>query len=107
MGYAAQYIVPSAMFGALALWSLLRTWRWPSPLLLAVLGNVHLITFLPHLGYQHQVASSRYLLGLALATVLWAGSAKSRWLLWLTLIFAMSFFAYFYGLIKQDPAYLW
>src|SRR5204863_8724266 len=81
-----------------------------SPLLLAVLGNAHLLTFLPHNGYQHQVAVSRYMLGLALAAVLWAGSerqASRRWLLWLTPLFAISFLAYLYGLIRQDPAYLW
>jgi hypothetical protein len=65
------------------------------------------MTFLPHLGYQHQVAASRYLLGLALAAVLWAGASRPRWLLWLTLIFLMGLLAYLYGLVKQDPAYLW
>jgi hypothetical protein len=107
LSYAAQYIVPTALFGALALWRLLRTWRWPSPLLIAVLGNVHLLMFLPHLGYQHQVATSRYLLGLALAAVLWGGTARPRWILWLSLIFALTFFTFLYGLLKQDPAYLW
>ncbi len=107
LGYAAQYIVPTAIFGALALWQLIRTWRWPPPLTIALLGNVHLLMFLPRLGYQHQVASSRYLLGLALAAVLWAGASKPRWLLWLTLIFALTFLAYLYGLVHQDPAYLW
>jgi len=105
--YAAQYIVPTTVFGLLGLWQLLRTWRWPSPLLVALLGNVHLMMFLPHLGYQHQVASSRYLLGLALAAVLWAGGARPRWMLWLTLLFALTFLAYVYGLVRQDPAYLW
>jgi hypothetical protein len=53
------------------------------------------------------VASSRYLLGLALAAALWAGGARPRWLLWLTLLFALTFLAYVYGLVRQDPAYLW
>src|SRR5204863_6528920 len=78
VGYASQYIVPAAVFGVLGVWQLVRTWQVPSPLLIALLGNVHLMTFLPHLGYQHQVASSRYLLGLSLAAVLWAGSARPR-----------------------------
>lgn len=107
VGYASQYIVPTAIFAVLGLWQLMRTWKWPSPLTIALLGNVQLMMFLPRLGYQHQVASSRYLLGLALAAVLWAGASKPRWLLWLTLIFALTFFAYLYGLVRQDPAYLW
>lgn len=107
VGYAAQYIVPTTVFCLLGLWRLLRTWRWPSPLLVAMLGNIHLLMFLPHLGYQHQVAVSRYLLGLALASVLWAAAVKPRWVLWLTLLFALTFFAYLYGLVVQDPAYLW
>lgn len=138
VGYAAQYIIPTAVFGTLALWRLLQnvvfgmrnaetgsapvqgvvatTFRIPhsafripnlNPLLLAVLGNAHLMTFLPHNGYQHQVAVSRYMLGLALAAVLWAGSERPRWLLWLTPLFVVSLLAYIYGLIRQDPAYLW
>ena len=79
----------------------------PSALLFALLGNVHLMTFLPRLGYQHQVAVSRYALGLALAAVLWAGSTRPRWLLWLTPLCAFSLLAYLYGLVTQDPAYLW
>jgi hypothetical protein len=115
-GYAAQYIVPAFVFGVLGLWYFARpfvawlrtrTWQPPSPLLIAVLGNVHLMTFLPRLGYQHQVAVSRYALGLALAAVLWAGSARPRWLLWLTPLYALSILAYLFGLVTQDPAYLW
>ncbi len=115
-GYAAQYIGPTIIFGGLALSNLAgRAWAWvrargwdpPSPLLFAVLGNVHLLTFLPRLGYQHQVAVSRYALGLALAAVLWAGASRPRWLLWLTPLAALTLIAYAYGLITQDPAYLW
>ncbi|HUS16370.1 MAG TPA: hypothetical protein VM536_15335 [Chloroflexia bacterium] len=115
-GYAAQYIVPAAVFGVLAIGTLagiavrgVRTRRWaaPAPLLLALLGNVHLLTFLPLQGYQHQVAASRYALGLALAAVLWAGSTRPRWLLWLTPLCAAGLLAYLYGLLTQDPAYLW
>ena len=115
-GYALQYIVPTTVFGLLALGGLLRAplvwlrsraWLPPSALLLAVLGNTHLMTFLPRLGYQHQVAVSRYMLGLALAAVLWAGSARPRWLLWLTPLFLLSLLAYAYGLFTHDPAYLW
>ena len=50
---------------------------------------------------------SRYALGLALAAVLWAGSTRPRWLLWLTPLCAFSLLAYLYGLVTQDPAYLW
>ena len=115
-GYALQYIVPTTIFGLLALGGLLRAplvwlrsrvWLPPSALLLAVLGNTHLMTFLPRLGYQHQVAVSRYMLGLALAAVLWAGASRPRWLLWLTPLFLLSLIAYAYGLFTQDPAYLW
>jgi len=115
-GYAAQYIVPAAVFGLLGLgfllrpgvvWLRRRRWLAPAPLLIALLGNVHLVTFVPHLGYQHQVAVSRYALGLALAAVLWAGSAKPRWLLWLTPLVALGLLGYVYGLITMDPAYLW
>jgi hypothetical protein len=116
LGYAAQYIVPAFVFGALGLvylarpfvvWARTRVWLAPSALLFALLGNVHLMTFLPRLGYQHQVAVSRYALGLALAAVLWAGSTRPRWLLWLTPLCAFSLLAYLYGLVTQDPAYLW
>ncbi len=115
-GYALQYIVPTAVFGLLALGGLLRAplvwlrrraWLPPSALLLAVLGNTHLMTFLPRLGYQHQVAVSRYMLGLALAAVLWAGAGRPRRLLWLTPLFVLSLLAYAYGLLTHDPAYLW
>ena len=107
VAFAAQYMVPTVVFGVLALWRLAAGWRTLSPLLVAVLGNVHLITFLPRTGYQHQVAPSRYVLGLALAAVLWAGSARPRWLLWLTLLFVAGFLAYLYGYVTRDPAYLW
>ena len=115
-GYAAQYIGPAVVFGVLALGFLgqalagavrARTWPIVAPLLLAVLGNVHLLTFVPRVGYQHQVAVSRYGLGLALAAVLWAGSSRPRWLLWLTPLCALGLIAYLYGLVTQDPAYLW
>ena len=111
-----KYIVPAFVFGVLGLvylarpfvvWARTRAWIAPSALLFALLGNVHLMTFLPRLGYQHQVAVSRYALGLALAAVLWAGSTRPRWLLWLTPLCAFSLLAYLYGLVTQDPAYLW
>jgi hypothetical protein len=107
VGYASQYIVPTAVFGVLAVWRTVATWRWPSPLAIAVLGNVHLMMFLPRLGYQHQVAASRYMLGLALAAVLWAGASRPRWLLWLTPLFILGLLVYLYGFVRQDPAYLW
>jgi hypothetical protein len=106
-GYAAQYIVPTVTFGALGGVALLRTWRAPSPLLIGLLGNVYLLTFLHDGGYLQQVAPSRYALGLALAAVLWAGSRAPRWYLWLTPLCALSILGYLYGLLTQDPAYLW
>ncbi|MGI8587499.1 MAG: hypothetical protein ACR2M0_07395 [Chloroflexia bacterium] len=116
VGYAAQYIVPTALFGLLALgglfnvplaWLRERAWHPPSALLLAMLGSAQLMVFLPLVGYKQQVAPSRYALGLALAAVLWAGSAKPRWLLWLTPLVALGLLGYVYGLITMDPAYLW
>jgi hypothetical protein len=115
-GYALQYIIPTAVFGLIALGGLLaaplrwlrsRQWNPPAALLLAVLGGCHLMAFVPKQGYQHQVAVSRYMLGLTLAAVLWAATTRPRWLLWLTPLFLLSLLAYAYGLITLDPAYLW
>ncbi len=107
VGYAAQYVVPTLVFGGLGLWAFRRTWRSPAPLLLALLANVYLLTFLHAGGYQQQVAPSRYALGLALTAVLWAGSTGSRRLLWLTLLFAAGMGAFLFGMVTWDPAYLW
>ena len=108
LAYAGQYVAPTVVFGALGLLALARTWRAPDPLLIGLLGNVYLLTFLHRGGYLHQVAQlSRYMLGLALAATLWAGRARPRWVLWLTVIFIFSLVCFLYGLVKQDPAYLW
>lgn len=107
VGYAAQYVVPTLVFGALGAVAYLRTWRRPAALLIGMLGNVYLLTFIHAGGYQHQVAISRYALGLALAAVLWAAASRPRWLLWLTALFAFSFLAFAYGLHIADAAYLW
>jgi hypothetical protein len=107
LAYAGQYVVPAVIFGALGLLALARTWRAPDPLLIGLLGNVFLLTFLHRGGYQHQVAPSRYMLGLALAATLWAGRARPRLILWLTVVFIFSLICFLYGLLKQDPAYLW
>jgi hypothetical protein len=107
LAYAGQYVIPTVVFGALGGLALLRTWRAPSALLIGLLGNVYLLTFLHAGGYMHQVAVSRYALGMALAAVLWAGSRPPRRLLWLTPIFIVSFVFFLYGLWKHDPSYLW
>jgi len=115
-GYAAQYIAPATVFGILGLaavlrpigtWLRTRVWQAPAALGLAMVGNVHLLAFIPRAGYQHQIAASRYALGLALAAVLWTGASRPRWLLWLTPLCALGLLAYLYGLLTQDPAYLW
>jgi len=95
------------IFGALGLAALARGRRAPDALLIGMLSNVFLMTFLHRGGYLRQVAPSRYMLGLALAATLWAGQARPRWVLWLTLIFTFSAVCFLYGLVKQDPAYLW
>lgn len=107
VGYASQYVIPTLVFGGLGMAALVRTWRAPSPLLLGMLGNAALMTFIHRGGYQHQVAISRYMLGLTLAAVLWAATVRPRWVLWLTPLFAASLLGYLYGLVTQDPAYLW